>query len=281
MTVVLLACVVIDYKSFGTSKRFNGRKGPLPHEYARDGFFAMDPIAFRALAAHPEYRILLDLSAPMPVELRHHGLASPQGFDPFVAERYLDLVKNLGGRSETNREFSFDSDNQPALETLAIRYVITTENGPLCSRIRSNPGFKLLGNDGYYFRVYEYQKFSEPFIGVATLLLRTPEIRKFQVSFQQSADFVLKEQFFPGWTAYLDGHTIPIQLWHGAFQSVYVPAGDHSLDFRYQPRTLKIGAWISAASALLLASISVFLPRKLAADANLNSLMASRRYRSP
>jgi hypothetical protein len=258
MAAVLLLCVAVDYKSFGTSKRFNGRKGSLAHEYARDGFFAMDPQAFQALSAHREYRILLDFTAPMPAELRHHGLASPQGFDPFVAQRYLDFVKNLGARADTDREFSFDSDNQPALDTLAVRYVITTRNGPNFSHIETNPAFKLLGDDGYYFRVYECQKFSEPFIGPATLLFRTPETRRFKVSSSAEDEFVLKEQFFPGWTARLDGQTIPIQLWHGAFQSVHVPAGNHKLDFQYEPRTLRIGAWISGgASALLLLTISL------------------------
>jgi hypothetical protein len=266
MIFVLLLCVAVDYKSFGTSKRFNGRKGSLPHEYARDGFFAMDPQAFHVLAAHPEYRILLDFSAPMPDELRHHGLASPQGFDPFVAQRYLDFVKNLGAHSDTDREFSFDSDNQVALAALAVRYVITTKNGPLYSRLQANPAFKLLGDDGYYFRVYEYQKFSAPFIGPATLLYRTPETRRFQVSSPADAEFVLKEQLFPSWTAYLDGKTIPIQLWQGAFQSVHIPGGNHKLDFRYEPRTFRIGSWISAASALLLVAISL--------------LTASPRYRS-
>jgi hypothetical protein len=257
MTALLLLSVAVDYKSFGTSKRFNARKGSLPHEYSRDGFFAMDPQAFQALAAHPQYRILLDFSAPMPVELRHHGLSSPQGSDPFVAQRYLDFVRNLGASSEGKREFSFDSDNQLALDTLAVRYVITTRNGPLFSHLEANPAFHLLGNDGAYFRVYEYQKYSPS----PTPLFRTPEIRQFQVSSPEPADFVLKEQFFPGWSAYLDGRAIPIQLWHGAFQSVHLPPGDHKLEFRYQPRSLKIGAWISAVSALLLIATSMFFRR--------------------
>jgi hypothetical protein len=257
MAIVLLLCVAVDYKSSGTSKRFNARSGSLPHEYARDGFYAMDPHAFQALAAHPEYRILLDFSAPMPVELRHHALASPQGFDPFIAQRYLDFVKGLGASLETDREFSFDSDNQVALDTLAVRYVITTPNGPLFPHLQANPAFKLLGNDGAYFRVYEYQKFSEPFIGPATPLSRTPESRTFQTNSSDGADFVLKEQFFPGWAAYIDGRTIPITLWHGAFQAVHIPPGDHKLDFRYRPRSLRIGAWISAISFLLLLLASV------------------------
>ena len=52
-----------------------------------------------------------------------------------------------------------------------------------------------------------------------------------------------------------DGHVIPIELWHGAFQSIQVPAGNHALEFRYQSRMLKIGAWISLLSALLLAAL--------------------------
>lgn len=249
IAVVLLLAVAIDYKSFGTSKRFNAFEGSLPHEYARDGFFAMDPQAFQALASHPQYRILSDFTAPMPVELRHHALSSPQGGDPFVTQRYLEFVRNLGAHSESNRELSFDSDNQQAMDTLAVRYVLTTRNGPLYPHLKANPAFKLLGSDGAYFRVYEYQNVKEPFIGTATLLSRTPEVRKFHAA---GPGFVLKEQFFPGWRAYLDGREIPIQLWHGAFQAVQLPSGDHNLEFRYHPQSLIIGAWISLSTLLLL-----------------------------
>jgi Bacterial membrane protein YfhO len=264
MTVVLLLSAGIDYKAFGTSKRFNGHRNfSLPHNYAKDGFSFMNPQAFEALAGHREYRILLDATAPMPVELRHHSLASPQGFDPFIAQRYLDLVKDLGAQFQNSREFTFDSGNDLALQTLAVRYVITTANGPLHASLQSSPAFKLIGKDTDYFQVYEYQKYAEPYSGSGTVtpLNRTPEIRQFRVSSPKTFDFVLKEQFFPGWTAYLDGQTIPIQLWRGAFQSVHVPAGDHSLDFRYQPRTLVIGAWISAASILLLFAMSLIARR--------------------
>ncbi|MGA3188958.1 MAG: hypothetical protein ABSF22_17780 [Bryobacteraceae bacterium] len=264
MTVALLLSTGVDYKAFGTSKRFNGNSGWLPHNYAKDGFAYMDPHAFQELMTHREYRILLDGTAPMPVELRHHSLASPQGFDPFIAQRYLDLVKDLGAKFQSNREFSFDASNDLALQTFAVRYVITTANGPLYPGLKSNPSFKLLGKDTDYFHVYEYQKYAEPYSGSGTItpLNRTPETRQFRVSSPQSFDFVLKEQFFPGWTAYLDGQSIPINLWRGALQSVQIPAGDHVLDFRYQPRMVRIGAWISAGSILLLLAISVMMRKK-------------------
>jgi len=264
MTIVLLLCAAIDYKAFGTSKRFNGDRGSLPHNYAKDGFGYMDPDAFQTLVAHREYRILLDGTAPTAVELRHHSLASPQGFDPFIAQRYLDMVKELGAEFHSSREFSFDSGNDVALQTLAVRYVITTANGPLFPSLKSNPTFKLVGNDTSYFHVYEYRKYAEPYFGGGTItpLTRTPETRQFRVSSPESVDFVLKEQFFPGWRAYLDGQTIPIHLWRGTFQSVHIPAGDHSIDFRYQPRMLRLGAWVSASSILLLVVISAVLRRR-------------------
>jgi hypothetical protein len=114
LTVALLLCAAVDYKSSGTNKPFNGRRGALPHEYAREGFLGMDRQAFDELIAHPEDRILLDYAAPMPDELRHHGLASPQGFDPFISRQYLSKAKNLGARFETPRQFDFDIDNASA-----------------------------------------------------------------------------------------------------------------------------------------------------------------------
>jgi hypothetical protein len=257
IAVVLLLSTAVDYKAFGTSKRFNANSSWLPHNYAKDGFAVMDPDAFQQLLAHREYRILLDQTAPMPVELRHHAMSSPQGFDPFMAERYREMVKDLGARFENHLEFSFDASNDLALQTLAVRYVITTMNGPLYPSLKSNPTFKLLGDDDYYFHVYEYQKYAEPFAwpGTVTPLVRTPETRQFRLGSPVSAEFVLKEQFFPGWTASLDGRAIPIQLWRGAFQSVQIPSGNHDLAFRYHPRSLKVGAWISIFSLVALSTL--------------------------
>jgi hypothetical protein len=255
MAFVVILSAAIDYKAFGTSKRFNAAKGSLPHEYARDGFWGMGPLAFQELVAHRQYRILLDDAAPMPAELRHHGLSTPQGSDPFVTQRYLSFVKNLRAITKSNREFSFDSDNALALDTLSVRYVITTRNGPLYAHLEGNPVFKRIGPDAYYFHVFEYQKFTE------LSETWTPEVRRFQVNSPGSEEFVFKEQFFPGWTAYLDGAATPIALWHGDLQSVRVPPGDHQLEFRYQPRMLRIGAWISIASVVLLAAASLILRR--------------------
>jgi hypothetical protein len=265
MMVVVALCAAVDYKAFGTSKRVNGDRGELHDVSSKDEFFAMNTDAYRQLVEHREYRILLDQTGPNSVDLRHYGLTTAQGFDPFIAQRYRDVIKDLGATILSDREFSFDAGNDLAFQTLGIRYVITSEQGPLFSYLRDSPAFRLLGIQPSYYRVFEYQKFSPPFSWSheMKLLLWSPEIRRFRINSPQAAEFVLKEQFFPGWTAYLDGNPLPIQLWQGVFQSVDVPAGEHALEFRYQPRMLKIGAWISVGSALLLAAIAVGQRRRV------------------
>ncbi len=57
---------------------------------------------------------------------------------------------------------------------------------------------------------------------------------------------------YPGWVAMLDGTPTPILRAYGALAAVAVPAGDHTIVFRYDPLSYKLGAIIS-----LLAWISV------------------------
>jgi uncharacterized membrane protein YfhO len=61
---------------------------------------------------------------------------------------------------------------------------------------------------------------------------------------------VLIEQFYPGWRGSVDGHSVPVERWNGAFQSVQVPAGSHTVRFEYRPGSVLAGAAISMVSLL-------------------------------
>jgi uncharacterized membrane protein YfhO len=63
----------------------------------------------------------------------------------------------------------------------------------------------------------------------------------------------LHEQFFPGWTATIDGKSAAVESWAGAFQAVAVPAGEHTVEFRYRSRLLGVGAGISLVALIGLA----------------------------
>ncbi len=51
-----------------------------------------------------------------------------------------------------------------------------------------------------------------------------------------------------GWTVYVDGEKVEYESFEDSFILVKLEAGDHTVEFRYEPRGVKIGAVISAAA---------------------------------
>ena len=58
---------------------------------------------------------------------------------------------------------------------------------------------------------------------------------------------------FPGWTATIDGHNLPLYNWGGAMLAASVPPGRHVVVVRYEPEAFKIGVVLAVAAALILA----------------------------
>lgn len=61
---------------------------------------------------------------------------------------------------------------------------------------------------------------------------------------------ILSDTFFTGWQALVDGRPAPIYEAYTALRGVVVEAGTHIIEFRYRPRSVFIGAALSALSAL-------------------------------
>jgi hypothetical protein len=251
LAVAILLATGIDYKVFGTSKRFNAESGSGQPPFAPSHFIEIEPDVYTQLKAHAEYRILLE-GGPHPLELRQVGLMTPQGFDPFLPEQYREL---LAGKAvfRTSREFDIDPERKDVLHLFGIRYVITAAEFPVYQRLLGEPDFRLLGKGISYYRVFEYLHATPPFGWEhpsagdhARLLSWTPERRDFQVQSVSGGRFVFEEQRLPGWEASVDGRASPVERWNLAFQSVMVPPGDHNVQFRFRSKALRRGALISA-----------------------------------
>lgn len=70
---------------------------------------------------------------------------------------------------------------------------------------------------------------------------------------------VLTESYHPHWRCAIDGKPVPVCLTDYAFMSIRVPAGEHQVEWRFEPARFKIGLAISlgalaAVTGLLLAS---------------------------
>jgi len=259
LAVVLVLSLAADYKVFGTSRRFNTVDGDADETEDATGIRGVNATAYQALWNNRFYRASNDeQGAPNSTDYRRWGLASPQGFDPFLPAQYHDVIEQWVHFS-TNREFHMDFFNPEMLQSLAVRYVFTHEGVGNDPRLSASPDFRLVGKDDSFYRIYEYQHARPPFgwedtSGEIQLTSWQPERRTFQVASQQGGRFFLVEQFFPGWEAFADGRRLPLERWHEAFQSVRIPSGRHDVAFEFHTPYLWLGAVISLAAfaALIL-----------------------------
>ena len=77
------------------------------------------------------------------------------------------------------------------------------------------------------------------------------------VDLETAGVVVLADTFYPGWEATVDGTFTPILRANRAMRGVPVAAGRHEIVMRYRPRTVAIGAIISALAWLLVAGAAV------------------------
>jgi len=69
-----------------------------------------------------------------------------------------------------------------------------------------------------------------------------------QADMQCPGMVVLSDNWFPGWTATIDGQAARIWEAYTAIRGVEVPAGSHRIEMHYRPRTVMLGAWMLALS---------------------------------
>ncbi|MDP2659208.1 MAG: YfhO family protein, partial [Dehalococcoidia bacterium] len=73
-------------------------------------------------------------------------------------------------------------------------------------------------------------------------------------------DFLfLGDSYYPGWRAYVDGQEAHIYVADYLFRAVSLPAGPHTVEFRYEPESFRLGLWVSGfvagATVLLVAGV--------------------------
>ena len=61
---------------------------------------------------------------------------------------------------------------------------------------------------------------------------------------------VVSEIYASGWRAFVDGSEVPVLPTDHALRGVPLPAGDHTVEFRYEPLSLRAGLAISAIAAV-------------------------------
>ncbi len=94
-----------------------------------------------------------------------------------------------------------------------------------------------------------------------TITRYDPEAVDIAVSSPAAGVLILADQAFPGWEAAVDGQPAPILTADHALRGVYLPAGAHTVQFRYRPASFAWGAVITALTGLGLVGLTAW-PRR-------------------
>jgi hypothetical protein len=252
MGAALLLFVGIDYKVFGTSMRQNANPGQGT-VYSSTDLGAMNKVAYAATRSDPDTRILLHELAPQASILRHVAWTSPMGFDPFLSTQYRELVQRDGEWID-DRTLLLDPMKLDVMQRFGVRYVVTGEQGSKYKELVTSPAYRMVGANDSYYKVFEYLG-AKPIYGfpsMVTVRKRDPEHRVLEVQSEEGGLLTWSEQRYPGWSAMVDGEPAALEPWEIAFQAVRVPAGPHTVEFRYRERYLNLGLGVTFASLALL-----------------------------
>ncbi|MBA2440880.1 MAG: YfhO family protein [Rubrobacter sp.] len=78
-----------------------------------------------------------------------------------------------------------------------------------------------------------------------------------ETSSEAAGLLVLGEVHYPAWRAYVDGEEVPLYRANHLLRAVPVPAGEHTVELRYESSTLTLGTAVSLVAAVVLLALAV------------------------
>jgi len=106
--------------------------------------------------------------------------------------------------------------------------------------------------------------------GNVTLQLNRAERIALTAETGSNSLLVLGEKYYQGWQATLNGRSVSIVPVNHILRGVYLPSGNHTVEFRFDPLPFRIGKWITLGSFALFALVAVreWLLRRSRSDAS-------------
>jgi hypothetical protein len=178
------------------------------------------------------------------------GVPSANNFDSLIVGRYQALL---------DRVEALPLDQAlPILSRMHIGYLVSPRelNLPIVTR---TPDVTFYRNDQVLPRAWiapasaDLQVVSEivPESAVQSLTDSGNAVT-IRASSPQAGWLILSDTFYPGWQATIDGAPVDIRLANEVFRAIDFPGGDHTIEFRYEPRSVVIGLIVSLTSLAII-----------------------------
>lgn len=220
-----------------------------------------------------------------------YRISDIRGYDSIIPKQYADLMGALAPQGELlyNRIAPFynpDPLDSPIINLLNVKYVLTTRPLPNAGyTLVYDDEIKIYRNERVLPRAFmvprarvvtdraallaQMQTF-DPTREV--LLEQTPHVANESAcayepvsvikysgnevivkSKQECAGWlVLTDSYFPGWLVFIDEKDAPLYRANYNFRAVHVPAGEHTIRFKYSPVSFRAGAIGSFLGAMML-----------------------------
>ena len=95
----------------------------------------------------------------------------------------------------------------------------------------------------------------DPAADRATIRSYEPDRIRLSVRTDAPGMLVLSEVYFPAWKAYVDGKSTEVYPANHALRAVRVPAGEHTVEFRYESWSLQLGIAITIATLAIASGL--------------------------
>jgi hypothetical protein len=167
-------------------------------------------------------------------------------------DKVLEAVRDPGGSG-------FDPENSTRIERLpadAPSYSVLMPPGSQLtssSRISENDG-GVFTQQGILYPAKTGRSTQLP-PQSPTFLKDSAEHISISANLAKPGFLVLSDQYYPGWTAHIDGVEAPVYRANGVFRAVYLPAGGHLIQFDYQPQSVYLGLVLASAGALIIVAL--------------------------
>ncbi len=88
-------------------------------------------------------------------------------------------------------------------------------------------------------------------------LVESYEANKMQIEVETGSKglLVLSDVYYPAWKAYVDGEPVPLYRADHLFRAIPIPAGEHTVELRYESWPLRIGLAVSTVTSLVFAAM--------------------------
>lgn len=278
LTILLTLAVFIDVITIDT-KYFNSDNFQDAEEY--EATFNPTPVDQQLLQDKSFYRIFNTTTSPFSDAMTSYYHYSVGGYNPAKLSLYQDLIENQLAKSPLN---------MPVLNMLNTKYFIT--GNPASPQVQLNPEalgqawfvktvkivdgpaaeMKALDNinpkdtavaQKQFENIIKYDANPADSSASIQLVNNDNDIVKYKSANKNNGFGVFSEVYYDrGWKAYIDGKETAIAKVNYVLRGLSIPAGNHAIEFRFEPQAYKIGSTFTSVFQvvlLLLIVVAVFV----------------------